>query len=101
MSSKKPVSVLREVIPVVKKVRRTGVRVLTVRAQKAIDPRFDRAFGSFNADLFGKSYEFLGDLQQEERRQLQASLKKEKEPRRRDALKRTLDRIVPAALTDW
>lgn len=71
---------LREVIPVSKK--------------RAVDPRFDRAFGHFNEDLFSKSYGFLGEMQREERQKLQTSLKGEADPSRRETIKRTLERMV-------
>jgi ribosomal RNA-processing protein 36 len=58
-----------------------------------MDPRFDRAFGHFNEDLFSKSYEFIGDLQKEERQNLQASLRSEKNPGRKFAMKQTLERL--------
>lgn len=68
---------------------------MPVNKKKAIDPRFDRSFGNFNEDLFSKSYEFLGEMQKDEKRELHASLRKELNPHRKYALKRTLDSIVP------
>ena len=75
---KRPVSVLREVIP--------GAR------KKSLDPRFDRAFGHYNEDLFGKSYEFVGELQQKEREVLRESMKREKHEGKRQQMQRWLDR---------
>lgn len=80
VSSKRPVSVFREVIPNLKK--------------KAIDPRFDRSFGSFNEDLYGKSYKFLGEIQEGETEMLKNSLSRERgETVRKQNLKRALDRV--------
>lgn len=80
VSSKRPVSVLREVIAPVRR--------------RAIDPRFDRAFGNFNKDLFEKSFDFLADMQKDELQQLRHSLRKEQHPARREGLQRTLQRLV-------
>lgn len=80
VSSKKPVSVFREVT--------TNLR------KKAIDPRFDRSFGSFNEDLYGKSYSFLGEIQEGETEMLKSSLSREKNDSvRKQNLKRALDRV--------
>ncbi len=61
---------------------------------RAIDPRFDRTFGSFNKDLFEKSFGFLADMQKDELQQLRLSLRKERHPGRREGLQRTLQRLV-------
>ena len=78
LSSKEPVSVLRQVVPVQKK--------------KAYDPRFDRNFGHYNADLFTKSYSFIKDVQQEEMAQLETQLKKEKNPEDVEKIKSILEK---------
>jgi ribosomal RNA-processing protein 36 len=78
ISSKQPVSVLREVIPVEKK--------------RFHDPRFDRNFGSYNSDLFSKSYTFLHQMQSEETKDLEAKLVKEKDPKIKSQLKFLLER---------
>ena len=77
-SSKQPVSVLRQVIEPVR--------------PKAIDPRFDRAFGSFHEDQFKEAYGFIKDIQKNERKTLEDSLKKEKDSWKASAIRRTLDR---------
>ena len=77
-SSKEPVSVLRQVVD-------------PIRA-KAIDPRFDRAFGSFHEDQFKEAYSFVKDIQKSERKTLEDSLHREKDPRKASAIKRALDR---------
>lgn len=80
VSSKNPVSVLREVVPGTKK--------------KAIDPRFDRSFGHFNDDLFRKSYGFLAESQRQELAMLEKTLKEETDPTKRFQLKQTINRLV-------
>lgn len=78
ISSKTPVSVLRQVIQPIR--------------PKAIDPRFDRAFGSFHEDSFKEAYGFVKDIQKGEKNTLEQSLKREKDPRKASAIKRVLDR---------
>lgn len=77
-SSKQPVSVLRQVVEPIR--------------PKAIDPRFDRAFGSFHEDQFKEAYSFVKDIQKSERKTLEDSLKTERDPRKISALKRAIDR---------
>ena len=77
-SSKQPVSVLRQVIDPIR--------------PKAIDPRFDRAFGSFHEDQFKEAYSFVKDIQKSERKTLEDSLKSEKDPRKITSIRRALDR---------
>ena len=77
-SSKQPVSVLRQVVEPIR--------------PKAIDPRFDRAFGSFHEDQFKEAYSFVKDIQKTERKTLETSLKTERDPRKISALRRVIDR---------
>lgn len=78
ISSKQPVGVLRENFQ---------------RARpKAIDPRFDRAFGAFHEDEFKKVYSFVKDVQQSERQTLATAYERERNPTRAAAIKRALDR---------
>ena len=77
-SSKQPVSVLRQVVDPIR--------------PKAIDPRFDRAFGSFHEDQFKEAYSFVKDIQKNERKTLEVSMRTEKDPRKAAAIKRALDR---------
>lgn len=77
-SSKQPVSVLRQVFEPVR--------------PKAIDPRFDRAFGSFHEDQFKEAYSFVKDIQKSERKTLEDSLKTERDPRKITSIRRALDR---------
>ena len=82
ISSKQPVSLIRQVVEPLRK--------------KALDPRFDRSFGKFNADLFHKSYGFLDDMNKRETVELQDTLRRERDPYRHsqieEALKRRHDR---------
>ncbi len=78
-SSKTPVSVLRQTVAPPRK--------------RAIDPRFDRAFGAFNEDLFAKSYSFVSTIQADERAALKKAIAEEGNAFRRQFLKKTLDRL--------
>lgn len=50
--------------------------------------------GAYNEDLFKKSFEFIGELKQKERKQLETAVEKEKDPLRKDKLKMLLQRQV-------
>ena len=78
VSSKAPVSVLRQVFEPIR--------------LKSIDPRFDRAFGTFHEDQFKEAYSFVKDIQKSERKTLENSMHTEKDPRKALAIKRALDR---------
>ncbi|KAJ7374405.1 rRNA biogenesis protein rrp36 [Desmophyllum pertusum] len=75
MSSKKPVSRLRHVIPL------------------ARDPRFDELSGTFNQEKFDKAYSFLGEIKANEKKQLQKELQKTKQPERKQQLDSLLKRM--------
>ncbi|KAL9954353.1 hypothetical protein ACROYT_G041878 [Oculina patagonica] len=79
MSSKKPVSRLRQVIPVKKRMSR--------------DPRFDELSGTFNQEKFDKAYSFLGEIKANEKKQLQKELQKTKQPERKQQLDSLLKRM--------
>ena len=53
MSSKRPTSFFRKVVP--------------VKKQEFIDPRFSSAFGEYKPDRFRKSYGFIHDLRLKEK----------------------------------
>lgn len=57
-----------------------------------MDPRFDRSFGHFNADLFKKTYDFVDDMQHVEQRALRETLKTERNLEKKAAIQRLLDR---------
>ncbi|KAF7728391.1 hypothetical protein EC973_006199 [Apophysomyces ossiformis] len=80
MSSKKAVSRLREVV--------------TTASVKRRDPRFDKLSGSFNQDLFEKSYTFLEEYKSSEMNMLREQLRKEKDPEEREKLERLLTKMV-------
>lgn len=50
--------------------------------------------GSFNDDLFKKSFEFVQDLQQKERKELDKAVEKEKDPRRKASMQLMSQRLV-------
>lgn len=52
LTSKRPVSSLRSIVP--------------VKKQEFIDPRFSSAFGEYKPDLFRKSYGFINDIRMNE-----------------------------------
>lgn len=76
--SKQPVSVLRTVV--------------APSRPKSVDPRFDRSFGHFNADLFKKTYDFVDDMQHNEHRVLRETLKTAQSTEKKAAIQRLLDR---------
>lgn len=78
-SSKKRVSSIREVVPAKKRVRR--------------DPRFDDLSGHYNEDLFKKSYDFLNDYRQTEKKEVQKALKKTTDSSRRSDLQFLLNEM--------
>ena len=80
LSSKKPVSTFREIVPIPKKT--------------LCDPRFDERAGSFNEDLFKKSYTFIGEMKKNEKLQVQKELRKTKKPGKKKKLEVLLQKIV-------
>jgi len=74
----------REVVPVPKKT--------------LCDPRFDERAGSFNEDLFKKSYTFIGDMKKSEKLQVQKELKKTKKAEKKKKLEVLLQKMVGASL---
>lgn len=67
-------------------------KIVAPPRSKSLDPRFDRAFGHYNPDLCSKSYQFVNDIQREERRQLKEAMVKEKDSNKKLAMQRLLDR---------
>lgn len=78
VSSKQPVSVLRQV-------------VAPSRA-KAVDPRFDRAFGDYHEDQFKAAYGFVREMKEDELAALETAAREEQSPQRASVLRRSLDR---------
>nr|CAD7426576.1 unnamed protein product [Timema monikensis] len=79
MSSKVPVSLLCEVVPVKKVVPR--------------DPRFDTLCGAFNEKAFKSSYSFLSKVKQQELKQLKEDLKAEKNSNRKEKIRYLIQRL--------
>ena len=82
ISSKKPVSRFREVVPIEKK------------QDESCDPRFDDRAGKFNDDLFKKSYSFIEEMKKNEKQLILKETKKSRNPGRRMKLQRLLQQIV-------
>ena len=83
MSSKKPVSRFREVIPANKRQR-----------EQSRDPRFDEKAGSFNEDLFKKSYSFLEEMRSEEKQLVEREARRTRNPERKTQLHHLLQQMV-------
>ncbi|XP_028396353.1 ribosomal RNA processing protein 36 homolog [Dendronephthya gigantea] len=82
MSSKRPVSKFRSVVPVTKKAPR--------------DPRFDDISGKFNENMFEKAYSFLDNIKHQEMEQVQKEMKAEKDPTRKTKLRSLAQRMEQA-----
>jgi ribosomal RNA-processing protein 36 len=82
-SSKQPVSVVRT-LPILENTPK----------YKARDPRFDRSMGSYNPDLFRKSYTFVDEMQRQELDGIRELLRRDKNmpAHKRQDLERLLDR---------
>ncbi|OMJ12808.1 rRNA biogenesis protein RRP36 [Smittium culicis] len=88
MSSKRPVSRFRAVVP--------------VKSDKPYDPRFDKATGHFNKDLFEKSYSFLNDYRASEVEEIQNKISKlkNKDTQKVEEYESMLKQIKSKMLTD-
>lgn len=82
VSSKKPVSRFREVIPANKRQR-----------EQSRDPRFDEKAGSFNEDLFKKSYSFLEEMRSEEKQLVEREARRTRNPERKTQLHHLLQQM--------
>ncbi|XP_008103133.2 ribosomal RNA processing protein 36 homolog [Anolis carolinensis] len=80
ISAKKPVSFLRQVVPVTKKVPR--------------DPRFDDLSGEYKPEVFEKTYSFLNDIRKKEKEIVQKQLKKSKNVDQKTKLQQLLKRMT-------
>ena len=85
MSSKRPVSKFKQVIPVTKKVSR--------------DPRFDDLSGKFNENMFEKAYSFLDDIRSQEKEQVKKAIKTEKDTNQKAKLHSLYQRMEQAEKT--
>ncbi|CAG9565343.1 unnamed protein product [Danaus chrysippus] len=79
MSSKKPVSMLQNVVPVKKKEVR--------------DPRFDPLCGNFDKNEFSTNYGFLSDIRVNDIKAIRAELKQTTDPDKEKELRRLLQRL--------
>ncbi|XP_034249381.1 ribosomal RNA processing protein 36 homolog [Thrips palmi] len=79
MSSKKPVPVLQQVLPVTKKPPR--------------DPRFDSLCGEFNEKAFKAAYGFISEYKRSELKQLKEELKTTTDPTRKSQIKYLVQRM--------
>lgn len=67
--------------------------VINAQKPKARDPRFDSRSGSYNPDLFKKSYSFLfNEVRPQELSTLRSEIKKTKDWNEKEKLKKLLDR---------
>lgn len=80
MSSKRPVKVTKQVIPVKKYIPR--------------DPRFDSLCGTFDDKSFKSNYKFLNDVKKNERTELQKEYENTTDPHRKKTIKLLIQRLV-------
>ncbi|KAL4639889.1 hypothetical protein GN956_G12470 [Arapaima gigas] len=79
ISAKQPAPFLRQVVPVKKKLLR--------------DPRFDDLSGEYKPEIFEKTYSFISDIKQKEKKDVQNMLKKVKQPNKKEQLQLLLKRM--------
>ncbi|XP_037963644.2 ribosomal RNA processing protein 36 homolog [Plutella xylostella] len=82
MSSKKPVSMIRE------------VPTKIVHKKEVRDPRFDSLCGEFDKKQFSQDYSFLSDLRLNDIKSIRAELKQTDDPEREIKLRRLLQRLT-------
>lgn len=80
MTSKRPVSKYRQVVP--------------VRKHHAVDPRFSDQYGQFDEDKFKKAYQFLDSVRQNEKDVVSKELKQAKSKSKRAELTELLKQLV-------
>ena len=83
MSSKRPVSRFREVVPVAKD-----------RQREIRDPRFEETAGQLNSDLFKKSYAFVDELKKKEKRLIEREVHKTRSAGKKAQLQKLLLQMV-------
>ncbi|XP_030855391.1 ribosomal RNA processing protein 36 homolog isoform X2 [Strongylocentrotus purpuratus] len=64
--------------------------VVEVKKQMARDPRFDDLSGDFREETFDKNYEFLSDIKEREKQELEKSMKQTKDPQKQLKIQRYL-----------
>ncbi|XP_038654794.1 ribosomal RNA processing protein 36 homolog [Scyliorhinus canicula] len=80
MSTKQPVPYLRKVVPVQKRMVR--------------DPRFDDLSGEFKPDIYEKTYSFLSDVRNKEKKVIKKKLGKVKNAKQKEKLECLLQRMT-------
>lgn len=83
MSSKRPVSRFREVVPVAKD-----------RQREIRDPRFEETAGQLNSDLFKKSYAFVDELKKKEKQLIKREVHKTRSAGKKAQLQKLLLQMV-------
>ena len=83
MSSKRPVSRFREVVPVAKD-----------RQREIRDPRFEETAGQLNSDLFKKSYAFVDELKKKEKQLIKREVHKTRSAGKKAQLQKLLRQMV-------
>ncbi|CAH0383183.1 unnamed protein product [Bemisia tabaci] len=79
MSSKKPVSKFREIVP--------------LKRKKFTDPRFDNLYGPLNEEAFKQNYEFIGEIKKKELATLKRQFKEEDDPESKEKIKFLITRM--------
>lgn len=64
--------------------------VVSVKKQTVRDPRFDDLSGDFQDEIFQKNYQFLADIKERERKELEKTLKRTKDPEKQLKIQRYL-----------
>ena len=83
MSSHRPVSRFRQVLPVKKPAAR--------------DPRFGERSGKYNPTMFKKAYGFIDEMKEKEKKMAEKELRKTKNPERKSQLHKLLQKMVCCA----
>ena len=83
MSSKRPVSRFREVVPIAKN-----------RQKVMRDPRFEESAGQLNPDLFKKSYAFVDELKKKEKQLIEREVRKTRSAGKKARLQKLLLQMV-------
>ena len=62
--------------------------------QEVRDPRFDERCGHLNKDLFSKSFDFLKDMKERERKEMHKAMLTTKDPMKKERLQKKLKKAV-------
>jgi len=69
-------------------------KVVKTENKVSRDPRFDDLSGKLNLEMFKKSYSFLDKIKTKEKKALKVRLKKEKNPEKKAALHKVLQKLT-------